>query len=507
MIVISPPNTVFRGYSSVSNTDESIKARTANIWQTICSFFCCFSKSYSYTYAFSQQGNPDCHMQMWANFHRLQQYRARDIGGRVVLQRQDFLSYRHWLSQTILDFTQWMKGIHQPKISHYMTEGVKSAPLYPHFYDVNRNNYFTSPRNFVERAERKTLSPYFMKEAIFSQTAYELPMFEKQGNYFCYDVTKREYVPVKNNGTLHSKEFELSPGQLKALPENFFELELSRSNNGKILAYDRSLTIEGKYVPRQLGTYKLLLLNFGLDSKNNPFDSQDAGLNEVELEVHRELQQYMKDVGSSWSPDVCKKENLIEYCLTELFKSDQELFNQVSSHVDFYFRSWSRYEVDLHQLFDQNGERLSSKNLARYLPGREQMLAYCLMKNIQYLWVSAISSIAFCHHLALPTFLRHIPFLVGPNQHRKAAYQPKDGLSFIDLWKIVRKKLQERYPDKLDWVTFSEHGMVISFDPDLIRRQNTRRISNVQLAEDLGIAGIDSLHGRDMDVFYRNQTN
>lgn len=384
-----------------------------------------------------------------------------------------------------------------------MKEAVKSAPLYPYFFDVNGNNYFTSSWSFFERAERKSLSPYFLKEAIFSQTAYEIPIFEKHGNYFCYDVTKQDYAPVENNGTLHPEGFSLSQGQLKALPWNFHQLELSRSNHGKILAYDRSLPIEGKFIPRQLGTYKLLLLNLGLDNNNNPLDARDGQLNDMELNVHKELKECMKISMTSWSPDVCKKEHLIEYCLAEVFKQDQGLFDQVCDHVDFYFRSWSRYEVDIYQLCDQNGDRLSTKNLCRYLPGREQMLAYCLMINIQYLWLSAISSVAFCYHLGLPSLFSHIPFLVGPNQYRKAAYRLKNGISFIDLWKVVKRKLQEKFPDKLDWVTFSEHGMVISFDPDLIKTQNARRISNVGLAEDLGIAGIDSLYGREMDVFYR----
>ncbi len=45
--------------------------------------------------------------------------------------------------------------------------------------------------------------------------------------------------------------------------------------------------------------------------------------------------------------------------------------------------------------------------------------------------------------------------------------------------------------------------MVISFDPELVKKQNELPIENVQLAQDLGFAGIDSLHGKEMHTFYR----
>ena len=134
------------------------------------------------------------------------------------------------------------------------------------------------------------------------------------------------------------------------------------------------------------------------------------------------------------------------------------------------------------------------------------MLAYCLMKNIQFLWVSAISSTAFCRHTALPKIALWLPLIPGPLQYRKAVYQKKEGSSFIEVWKEVAARLQAVFPQQKDWVSFSGHGMVFSFDSDIIQQQNKRSISDPELANDLGVAGIDSLYGKDMDVFYRLQT-
>jgi hypothetical protein len=60
-----------------------------------------------------------------------------------------------------------------------------------------------------------------------------------------------------------------------------------------------------------------------------------------------------------------------------------------------------------------------------------------------------------------------------------------------------------KFPGQKDWVSFSGHGVVMSFDEDLIARQNERKIDNLPLAQDLGFAEVNSVHGKVLDVFYR----
>jgi hypothetical protein len=481
---------------------EKISALWQKVWSEISSSVSSFRKHPSYAYAFSQQSNADCHLQMWANFERLQLFRANDLSHNVVIHNKDYLTHREWLGKSFSDYTNWLQVKNQPKVKQYFEESISQAPLYPYFFDAQENNFFSYPLNPFEKGERKTLAPYFMKESSPSEFSYILPIYQQEGVYFCYDVDTEKYEPLQCNDSLRPEDMVLTSGQQKALSRDLSQLTLQKipGQRAFVKAQDLEIAISEKFIPREMGTYKLLLLNLGLDSNNEEIHSNHSDYGVVE-----EMQKTAKERGTSWNPKLCKKEHLIEYALAELFKEEPILFESVKKHVDFYFKGWSMYENELMSLYDQNGYSLKNKNLDRYLPGKEQMLAYSLMKNIQYLWVNAMSSKAFCQHLGLPSFAKFIPCIVGPSRYCNAAYEDsaQDGRSFMNIWKDVKSRLVKEFPNKKDWVSFSGHGMIMSFDPDLIQKQNQRKISNRQLAEDLGVAGIDSLYGKNMDVFYR----
>jgi hypothetical protein len=463
--------------------------------------------SYSYAYAFSQQTNADCHLQMWANFQQLQRLRTRCQERKLTLQDSDFISHREWLGKGFSNFVNWFSvKNYRPAVKKYLQDAITESPIYPNFFDAKGRNYFTSSYSLTENAQRRSFSAYFLKQGAQSDVSYILPLFKENGRYACFNRETSSYEPVILTkafpNTLRPKDFALKPGQSTALPANFSSLQLieGRGKRAFIKALDPDYRIKNRFTPQEIGTYKLLLLNLGLDSNNEPLDS-----NHEDVAVAMELQTWMQEKGTPWDPTICQKQHLIEFALVTLFKENGELFSKVKKHVDFYFKAWTRYEAELPFLFDQNGTSLKNKALTRYLPGPEQMLAFCLMKNVQYLWVNAISSNAFCHHMGLPSFARYIPYMVGPSSYRRAAYQQNEGASFINVWKEVIVALKTKYQNKQDWVSFSGHGMVISFDSDLLEKQNQQPINDVTLAQDLGIAVIDSLHGKEMNVFYKRK--
>lgn len=485
---------------------NGLVALVSAIWQRI---WPSAAPQTSPVYAFSQQSNPDCHLRMWRNFQQLQEYRGRQLngGGAVEIGEEDFLSHRDWLGGGFAEFDRWLQAKNQPALREYLQDSLQEAPLYPHFYDSRGNNFFQENAGFFERGERRCLSPFFMKRAEQGELTQILPFYEEGGRYLCYDRNEREYREVPDVASIDQlQQSDLTPGQRQALPHNFTTLRLAERKSGNrtfITAINPSIAVEAglgeeRFVPRELGTYKLLLLNLGLDHRNESIPPQHGDYRLVE-----ELRETMAASETAWDPALCQKERLMEYEIAEIFKEDPQLFNRVRERVDFYFSSWSRYENELTTLRDQRGEALNDKNWQRYLPGREQMLAYCLMKNVQYLWVDAISSTAFCHHIGMPGFVKHLPLMVGPARYRRAAYVRQGEQSFIDVWQEVRGRLREKFPDRQDWVSFSGHGMVVSFDADLIQRQNERQIHSTQLATDLGFAGIDSLHAKEMDLFYK----
>jgi hypothetical protein len=489
-------------YLAVKQTLSDLQIKISAIWQKICAYSIFSTKPLS-VYCFSQQTNADCHLRMWDNFHRLQAVRARDKeSGKAIFQQGDFLAHRDWLGKGHSDFSNWLAAKNTLIMQQYLTKALNEAPLYPELQDSLGHNYFTSPFNPFEQAERRSLSPTFLKKMTAQEQVYTLPLYEQNGQYFCFDSDIQSYTPVRylGYGNLQPQNFIFSGGQAKSLPANFATFTLVKQSGSRsfIKAIDPDLAVAGRYVPRELGTYKLLLLNLGLDANNTPLDSAHP-----DAAVAANLQNEMRVTNTSWNPDRCKKEHLIEYALAKLFKENPMLFEKVKQHVDFYFKSWSRYDNDLPKLFNKNKVAFKDKDLSRYLPGKEQMLAYCLMKNVQYLWVASISSDAFCHHMGMPSFVNYIPGILGPSHFTKAAYVKQDGISFIDLWKEIQAQLRVKAPQQQDWVSFSGHGMVFSFDADLQQQQNQRSISNRTLAQDLGLAGIDSLHGKVMNVFYK----
>lgn len=496
---VSACNPFAQVYITLTSWFSALGEKVQAVWQRI------WGDSPSFQYAFSQQSNVDCHLQMWINFHRLQELRAKHPERKLILEAADFKTHRHWLGSTFPHFQKWLAARDGPRMREYVAGALQQAPCAPKLFKSTGKRYIDETWNPIERGERSVFSPAFLEQVQIDDLSYTLPMCEEKGNYFCYNQETRQYEPVQLRDVdkgFSSTNLILSNGQRASLPPHFDTLQLAKlpGKTHFIRAIDPALAVGIRFVPRHLGTYKLLLLNLGLDASHQAMTAvhPDAG-------AVAELQMAMREANTPWSLEQCKKEHLIEHALTTLFQQDQALAAKVQRHVDFFFRVWGRYEHDLSQLCNGQGHAFTAQAIDRYLPGKEQMLAYSLMKNVQFLWVSAMSSTAFCRHMALPKIAQWLPFVPGPSQYRKAAYQQKEGTNFIEIWKEVVARLQAAYPQQKDWVSFSGHGMVFSFDPDMLQQQNRRSISDSLLANDLGVAGIDSLYGKEMDVFYRQQ--
>lgn len=78
--------------------------------------------------------------------------------------------------------------------------------------------------------------------------------------------------------------------------------------------------------------------------------------------------------------------------------------------------------------------------------------------------------------------------------------------SNLPVWADIKHELQRRYPNIQDWVSFDSHGWVISFDQNLIdmQREVARQKScDYQFLDRLGIAGIESWLGHELETFYK----
>lgn len=73
--------------------------------------------------------------------------------------------------------------------------------------------------------------------------------------------------------------------------------------------------------------------------------------------------------------------------------------------------------------------------------------------------------------------------------------------SFMDTYEIIKQNLPQ---DKKDFITFSGHGTVISFDENLVNAQQAERHD---ILERLGFVFFESLYEKGIKPFYQKEGN
>lgn len=126
-------------------------------WQAI------WGNSPSFRYAFSQQSNADCHLQMWVNFHKLQELRAKHPTRKLVLEETDFKTHRQWLGLTCAHFQKWLAARSGPRMKDYIAGALEQAPCAPELFSVTGKRYIDASWNPIERGERSVFSPAFLE--------------------------------------------------------------------------------------------------------------------------------------------------------------------------------------------------------------------------------------------------------------------------------------------------------------------------------------------------------
>lgn len=298
---VGPCSSFVQAYFTLSSWYDSLTQKIRAIWQRI------WADSPSFRYAFSQQSNADCHLQMWVNFNRLQELRAKNPSRKLVLETADFKTHRQWLGSTFLHFQKWLAARNGPRMRGYITGALKQAPCAPELFKSTGKRYLDESWNPIERGERSVFSPVFLEKVRHEDLSYTLPMYEEKGTYFCYNQETSQYEQVQ----LQSLEDGLSPtnlilseGQRASLPPHFNSLKLIKlpGKTQFIQALDQGLAIGKRFIPRHLGTYKLLLLNFGFDAYHHAMNTEhpDSG-------AMLELQTAMRQMNTPWSLENCKK--------------------------------------------------------------------------------------------------------------------------------------------------------------------------------------------------------
>lgn len=304
-----------------------------------------------------------------------------------------------------------------------------------------------------------------------------------------------------------------------------YQLRLERSELQQSL---KDAVKQSEFLTFALGLYKLMLLSLGITEY--PVTYADFIINEQEqtliAEQEKNIQQIVsnavinihdyveQDPQNPWHSTYFSKEIFLQHAIAEILKENKDLYDEAKVVNDFYFPVWGTYNKYLGlmaqgECFNAANERYYA-NLAKYfLPSEEYVMAYGLTQNAWYLAIGAINSAAFYKALTNDTgYFRGM--MVGTlwSLFKNRAYEIKNlpetdiFLSYMDVWKKIATKVCEKYGRK-NWISFSGHGLIISFDEQLIGKQRAIGNEDAVLFNDLGFTIIDSWLATELNTFYK----
>jgi len=267
-----------------------------------------------------------------------------------------------------------------------------------------------------------------------------------------------------------------------------------------------------EYVPYMQGIYKMILLTLGVNHDNNVLAVDGKATNIIDTYGERDVMIGLQNLCNAddnhpWNKKRFNKEMFLPYAIADLLKKNPSLANQLKQTIDIGFHDWEEYEKLVSGFYyNKNKEQMTGKNVAQYIPGEQQALAYMLMHNIRFLWYGSQNPKAF-YSETIP----QIPLLWTFDNFAKKAAQKKtikNGVdktaSFLDTWILIRNAIIKNYK-RNSWMSFEGHGWVISFDPEIIKLERSKSGSfyNDELNKLLGIAGIESFLTSELKMFYK----
>jgi hypothetical protein len=475
-------------------------------------------------------------------------------------------------------------GNDQTKNFHnYLANSLNDGPVMPHFYDKNSNFYFTGTQqgNFgtyllnVNGFIKFTYTPYLLIDIDAVRRLIEgtlandispglgltIPLVSDENNkYSIFDLKKKVFVPfnfeegdkLQNSSNTYEIHRSISDGcdWIRNTPLFVFESEKKDlgfkklscsfdlaqgfkppkdSVNNKILS-----TNENEFAPYATytsGLYKLMFLMLGIGPDNRDLSEQ----NEL-YKVFQELKTINNEDSENnpWSKKYFSKEKFLPYQIAKIFQDDPALFARAREVVDFsILKIWASYSNFLK--LTEKGSRKAKifkdrqqtpyvyDEIIKYLPGKEQMLAYAILCNIRLLWYCTTSDKTF-YDTTFPSVGYVKSFFTGGvtwslEEYVEGAREKNDCLeqmvSFIDVWQEILGEIKKHCQERLNWISFDGHGWVVSLDEKLISLQKksiengkdtkNQKTKRIKLLDEIGCTGIESWQSSNIESFYKEK--
>ncbi len=511
------------------------------------------------TYFFSQQYNECCHLTSFVNYGRLRKLENHKFD----LSQMESFSRREWLGENQSFLQPWhvamraaLDADNYPHLAQFF-RGAQESIISPHFYDEKGKPFFSgitglidfekAPFTLIDIEKLKTtrlpisscLSVGLGDLLDESQLHLHLPLvFDKEKGFLIYNrklhsfesIEGLSWIEVTKDNSVVIDHTKITADEYTkySIPQNpSFRIEMVAK---KILGFEKVaivpdlpaglVTDSGTYFTYQMGLFMLMLLATGVDTDNEVID-EDHKLYPVYQELCRAMSLSPEN---PWNPKFMKKEQLLQYHLAEIFKENKELFRAAEKVVDVARNGYSIYQKSFSGRMYRPDKSVYNRGvLEKFLPGKEQALAYYFTQSLRFLWYSGNNpSVAVkAAEMELPleqkfaTLLHRFLRKKIHKNHSLEQFSKNIGnldprnFSFMDVWHELRNHLLQRIEsnktDSHHFVSFDDHGWVISFHPEVIDLQNeSGRQYDAELIHSLGFAGIESWLSSDLgNIWYK----
>lgn len=519
-----------------------------------------FSKSSSPVayYQFTQQINEACHLLSIINLQKLAYVKATAKNGEYDFSCLPYLSRREALGENIEMEMNWNTCAHlmndpevakrYPALKQWVEQGIQAGPTFPNIFDKNGKclyhrrdgvlRYMTTPYFFIDTQAvenaKMNIGCYGIElNRVFDisegSLCVKLPIIQDKDGYFAYCFHKKRYCTIEELGitinedgiVILPKEYSLSAYIPEGVVIKMTPFKGLGAHQVAIAEnFGTGFQFEGRnFAVFEISLYKMLLMSLGLDSNNEEATNSSS----PEFPVIQDMKRLMQTTTNPWTEGMLDKEHFIQYQIANVLKESPEFYEAAKQLVDqIDFSMWGGFEECMKgAYYNENKQRIAvgeKVNLQNYMPGNEQMMAYFIMRIVRYLSYAACNRNAYEKEMSFDTLFGRLKNILPINvlieslllkaklHHKITVGGEKKILSFMDFWKQLRSILIEKMDgeENCDFVSFDDHGWVVSFDPKLIQKQKkSSHFDNPKFIDELGIAIIESNLSSDLGLFYK----